>query len=426
MKIYLDSIGCRLNQSEIERMAMQFRQAGHTLVRKPEECDLAVVNSCAVTNAAVSDSRRLIRNLHRRNTHAEITVTGCWSTLEPAEAAALPGVSAVIPNRCKHQLTSKIRGVPASPASSEDMDRAPIPGVRHRTRAFIKVQDGCDNHCTYCITTIARGPSRSEPIEHVLAEVHAANKAGVNEIVLTGVQLSGYGRDLPGSPSIVTLVRLILAQTDIPRVRLSSLEPWGLPRDLLQLWEDRRVCRQLHLPLQSGSAHTLRRMGRPILPQAYARLVDSARTAIPGLAVTTDIIVGFPGESEDDFNESLAFIRALNFSKIHVFTYSPRPETAAARLPGAIPINVARERNRLVRECSRISQDQFRSRFLHKTTPVLWESGQKVGTNKWEMRGLTDNYILVRAYSDHDRWNQLTPVRLVNLEENTIYGEIEG
>ncbi len=253
MKIYLATIGCRLNQSEIESMAMQFRAAGHEIVASPEQAEIAVVNTCAVTNDAAADSRRRIRGIARAGV-GQIITTGCWATLQPKEAAALPNVLKVIPNNQKDNLVSETVQRPPSIASSFDIEpliRQPLPGLHRRTRAFIKVQDGCDNHCTFCITTVARGEGRSRPVADVLLDIQHALEGGTKEIVLTGVHLGSWGQDL--GMHLRDLIQAILRETDVPRLRLSSLEPWDLDADFFSLWEDPRLMPHLHLPLQSGS-----------------------------------------------------------------------------------------------------------------------------------------------------------------------------
>ncbi len=297
MNIYLDTIGCRLNQSEIETFARQFCAAGHMLVASPDQADLVVINTCTVTSQAASDSRQKIRQAARLGA-AEIVATGCWATMEPEAAAALPRVSHVITNLDKDHLVASL--LPASPSERAETPttRQPLPGAHQRTRAFIKVQDGCDNRCTYCITCLARGPSRSHSIQAIQQDVAAALAGGALEIVLTGVHLGAWGADLHPASELTNLIQALLADPHLPRLRLSSLEPWDLELRFFALWQDARLCRHLHLPLQSGCAATLRRMARKTTPQAYAQLVQNARAAIPGIAITTDIIVGFPGESE--------------------------------------------------------------------------------------------------------------------------------
>jgi threonylcarbamoyladenosine tRNA methylthiotransferase MtaB len=330
MRIYLDTIGCRLNQSEIEQYARQFRAAGHFLVESPEAADLVVVNTCAVTAAAVSDSRQKIRQVARQSA-AKIVATGCWSTLEPEAVEKLPGVTHVIPNKDKDNLVSSLLHSPSEVFDLEFIERQPLPGARLRTRAFIKVQDGCDNRCTFCVTTIARGAGRSRSISQVISDVRSALSGDSKEIVLTGVHLGSWGKDLSPDLHLKDLVQAILDDTDIPRLRLSSLEPWDLDGRFFEMWQNRRLCRHLHLPLQSGSRTILRRMARKTTPDSFARLISTARAAIPDVAITTDVIVGFPGESEAEFAVSIRFIEEMNFLRRgHVFSYSARPGTAAA------------------------------------------------------------------------------------------------
>jgi threonylcarbamoyladenosine tRNA methylthiotransferase MtaB len=422
MKIYLDTIGCRLNQAEIEQYARQFRLAGHTLVPNPEQADLAVVNTCAVTSAAVSDSRQKIRQIARHGVR-QIAVTGCWSTLNPADAAALAGVRQVIPNLQKDRLVPDLLQVSLLEFDPQSIGRQPIPGARSRTRAFIKVQDGCNNRCTFCVTALARGPGRSRPIPAVLADIWAASDA--REIVLTGVHLGSWGQDLlPASP-LHHLVEAILKETEVPRLRLSSLEPWDLQAGFFHLWQDPRLCRHLHLPLQSGCAATLRRMARKTTPESFAALVAAARLAIPDVAITTDIITGFPGESEAEFQESLAFVRQMHFAGGHVFTYSARPGTAAALLPGQVPHPLRKERNARMRAVFAEASQAYQSAFIDQVMPVLWESAAGLGEDGWEMSGLTGNYLRVNARSSRSLWNQITPVRLSALTPDGLFGQVQ-
>jgi threonylcarbamoyladenosine tRNA methylthiotransferase MtaB len=422
MKIYLDTIGCRLNQAEIEQYACQFRLAGHTLVPDPEQADLAVVNTCAVTSAAVSDSRQKIRQLARHGVR-QIAVTGCWSTLNPTDAAALAGVRRVIPNLQKDRLVPDLLQVALPEFDPQEAGRQPIPGARQRTRAFIKVQDGCNNRCAFCVTTMARGPGRSRPIPAVLADIRAAGDS--REVVLTGVHLGSWGQDLlPASP-LQHLVEAILKETDVPRLRLSSLEPWDLHAGFFRLWQDPRLCRHLHLPLQSGCAATLRRMARKTTPESFAALVAAARLAIPDVAITTDIITGFPGESEAEFQESLAFVRQMHFAGGHVFAYSARPGTAAARLPDQVPHLQRKERNARMRAVFAEASQAYQSAFIGQVMPVLWESAAGLGEDGWEMSGLTGNYLRVNAKASRSLWNQITPVRLSTLTPDGLFGQVQ-
>lgn len=405
-------------------MAQQLRQAGHTLAANPEASDLVLINTCSVTAAAAADSRGKIRSAHRKNNQAQIVLTGCWSDVEPENAASLPGVTKVIPNDSKDTLIPDMLGLPLETFDSISIPRQPIPGIRKRTRAFIKVQDGCDNRCTFCITTVARGPSLSQPIERVVAEIQSAIAGGVKEVILTGAQLSAYGRDHADGIDLACLLQTILKETDIPRIRLSSMEPWELPEGLLSVMQNSRICRQLHLPLQSGCDRTLRRMGRPYQTEDYAHIIAAARETVPGLAITTDVIVGFPDETENEFEESVEFIDAMAFTKAHVFIYSPRPKTAASLLPNRVPFQIARQRSKKIRQVVKCSAHAFRTRFIGEVLTVLWETAMEQSSRNWKLSGLTDNYM--RVYSNHDTQllNILTDVRLTDVEGEAMRGEV--
>ncbi|RCK71823.1 MAG: tRNA-t(6)A37 methylthiotransferase [Anaerolineae bacterium] len=427
-RVYLDMVGCRLNQSELESFARQFRAAGYTIVDTPDQADWVVINTCTVTAAADADSRAKARQAFRAGAK-QIALTGCWATLHPAEALSLPGVQRVIPNDQKESLVSQITEV----YDLEPLEREPLPGLRHRTRAFLKVQDGCDNHCTFCVTRLARGKGRSRPIAAVLADIQAALGEGkdgaddappAREIVLSGVHLGSWGKDFSPPLHLRHLIQAILQDTDVPRLRLSSLEPWDLDEGFFRLWENPRLCRHLHLPLQSGCAATLRRMARKCSPEGYAHLVATARALIPGLAVTTDIIVGFPGEDENEFAQSLAFIQQMEFSGGHVFVFSPRPGTAATRLSQPVSPSIARARSQQVRESLSVSAQAFRQRFLGSTVKVLWESRRGQTPQGWILSGLSDNYLRVRTVTSQPLDNQISEVRLTAIAAEEMIGVV--
>jgi threonylcarbamoyladenosine tRNA methylthiotransferase MtaB len=423
MKVYLDTVGCRLNQSEIETYARQFRAAGHTLVATPGEADLVVINTCTVTAAASSDSRQKIRQFSRSGAK-QIVATGCWATLNLQGALALPGVSQVVFNAEKDNLVSDLLHISPEVFDLEPMERIPIPGARSRTRAFIKVQDGCDNRCTFCITTIARGPGRSRPIRQVLSDIQAALRGGSQEIVLTGVHLGSWGHDFEPDMHLSDLVKAILADCDLPRLRLSSLGPWDLNEEFFTLWQDPRLCPHLHLPLQSGSPATLRRMARKTSPTAFTSLVEAARRSIPGIAITTDIIAGFPGESETEFAETLALVEQMGFAGGHVFTYSARSGTAAARMPAQVPVPLRKERNARMRQVLAVSARRYQRSFLGQTLPVLWEQSSPNGERDWEVSGLTGNYLRITAQSSENLWNRISFVRLEEIIEDGLQGNL--
>lgn len=422
MKIYLDMIGCRLNQSEIERMAAQFRAAGHEIVAAAAEADVVVVNTCAVTGKAVADSRKKIRQALRGGAQ-QVIATGCWATLDPQETAALAEVVQVVGNEEKGTLVADFLGLAVDEFVPGMIARRPLPGAHSRTRAFIKAQDGCDNFCTFCVTRLARGASRSVPLAEVLADIRAAQAGGTQEVVLTGVNLEAWGRDLTDRLHLRDLLVAVLAETDVPRLRLSSLEPWGLPDDFFGLWKDPRLCRHLHLPLQSGSAATLKRMSRKTTPAAFAQLVERARAACPEMAITTDIISGFPGEGEAEFSESLEFVRQMAFAGGHVFTFSARPGTPAARMAGQVPLAERRARNAALQAVLAASAQVYRQQFLGQTLPVLWESADAREAG-WRLSGLSDNYLRVEGFSPVRAVNTIQHVRLLEERQERMWGEL--
>jgi threonylcarbamoyladenosine tRNA methylthiotransferase MtaB len=411
MKVYLDTIGCRLNQSEIEMIAGQFRMAGHTITGSPAEADLVVVNTCAVTSEAASDSRQKIRQAVRAGA-AGVIATGCWTTLDPMGAAGLPGVVRVVVNEDKERLVRDLLDLPDEVFDREPLSRQPLPGLHQRTRAFIKVQDGCDNFCTFCITRVARGASRSRPTSEVLRDIQSALDGGTREIVLTGVQLGSWGRELERTLHLRHLVETILDETNVPRLRLSSLEPWELDQAFFELWQEPRLCRHLHLPLQAGAAATLQRMARKTTPGEYARLVELARRVSPDIAITTDILTGFPGESDTDFAEGLAFVDSMQFAGGHVFTFSARPGTPAAKYKDQVPGNIRKARSAAVRAALAASTERYARRFTGTELKVLWESADSSGPDGWRFHGLSDNYLRVHAVAPEQLWNQISTVRL--------------
>ena len=425
MKIFLDSIGCRLNQAEIEKIGAQFRSAGHQIVGNAEDADLAVINTCTVTRAAAADSRKVIRRTKRAGVD-EIAATGCWVTMEPQKAAELS--EHVVLNAQKDNLVSNFLNLKPSNFDLEPLARAPLPGTRARTRAFIKVQDGCDNECTFCITTMARGAGYSLSLDSVLADIKNALDGGAQEIVLTGVHLGSWGQRFRAAPGLRVpfseLLGAILEQTSAPRLRLSSLEPWGLEPDLFTLWRDPRLLPHLHLPLQSGSDTVLRRMRRKTSRAAFRELVVAARAEIPNLAITTDVIAGFPGETEEEFAETLDFVQEIDFAGGHIFTYSPRQGTPAARMKGQLPKHVRKARNAALRAVFAEMAAGYREKFIGETMSVLWESSLRTDESGLQIMGLTENYLRVIAPAEESRWNQVDQVKLLAAEGDVLRGEI--
>lgn len=424
MKFYLESIGCRLNRSEIEQLADEIHASGHRIVQHAAQADIVILNTCAVTQAAVSDSRQRCRQLAAEGAD-RIVLTGCWASLEPSHAANLPGILNVIPNASKDNLVHNLLSHQVIKSDLDLPKRNEFPSTIRKTRAFIKVQDGCNHHCSFCITTIARGRSQSHPIRTVLERVAAARKTGHKEVVLCGVQLGAWGHDLKPRMTLDQLLRALLAQTDIPRLRLSSLEPWALSPQLLELWQDPRLCRHLHLPLQSGSASILRRMSRRINPVRFEDRLQFVRSLVPGIAVTTDLIVGFPGEGEREFEESLAFVDRMNFSGGHVFTYSARPGTEAAKYSDQVPRPIRRERGLAMRQILKASTRSFSEARVGTISTVLWEGMATRDPSGWKLGGWSDEYLRVHAHHPIKRINTIDQVLLTAVTPEGMLGVIQ-
>jgi threonylcarbamoyladenosine tRNA methylthiotransferase MtaB len=421
MKVYLDSIGCRLNQSEIEKLGRQFREAGHELVGSAADADLVVVNTCAVTAAASADSRKKIRHAARAG-NVRIVATGCYATIDPRTVSELPSVEFIISNTEKDHLVGQVTG--NTMLDQLDLSpRIPLPGDHKRTRAFIKVQDGCDNFCTFCITRIARGKSRSISKEVIFRDIEAALAGGVKEIVLTGVNLGSWGKEGAGQGSLGMLIQEMIHQLNPPRLRLSSLEPWDVDDDILHILKLPGFCHHLHLPLQSGSDEILTKMARGIDRKEYENTIKKIRDILPEIAVTTDIMVGFPGETDEFFEESLDFVQRMNFAGGHVFSYSLRPGTPAERFPDRINSGQIKIRSKRMREVIDHSALQYKENFLGREVEVLWERSAKAG-DYWELSGLSGSYISVTSVMNEDLYNCISRVSVERVVNGSLIGKI--
>ena len=346
LRIHLSALGCRLNEAELEQWAAAFTKAGDQITTHVEHADVMVMNTCAVTAEAVRKSRQKIQRLQRDNPAAKLVVSGCYSELTTSSELASLGIDLVVPNSQKSDLVNLTRDAffrPEMPQSATIPAEAAL-FTRNRHRAFIKIQDGCRYRCTFCIVTVARGAERSRSILDIVEEVRELHRRQVQEVVLTGVHVGGYGSDLDSN--LVDLVSALLNDTDIPRIRFASVEPWDLSPGFIDLFTNPRVLPHMHLPLQSGCDTVLRRMARRCKSAEFAHLTANLRDNVPNFNVTTDIIAGFPGETDTEWQESLAFIATQAFGHIHAFTYSERDGTRAATLPDSVPMMVRQQRSR--------------------------------------------------------------------------------
>ncbi len=419
--------GCKLNQADSDMLARRFAAAGYRLVQSPAKADVFVLNTCTVTSTADSKARQALRAAARANPHALIVATGCYAQRSRDELSQVEGVSLVVGNTEKAELPAMVTalleqrntGANSHPRVSSALDYSVQPAANiRRNRSMVKIQEGCDQVCAYCIVPKVRGRERSIPPESLVEQINQRVAEGCLEVVLTGTQLGTYGFDIPGA-TLTRLLERILAETAVPRLRVSSLQPQEINPRLLELWQDPRLCRHFHIPLQSGSDRILEMMRRRYTTGLFAEKVDLVRNTVPGSGVTADLIAGFPGETEAEFQESLAFATSMAFSDMHIFPYSPRPGTSAVYLSGPVSQPVKKARTTQLLAMAKESFEAFRSYQLGQTHPVLWESSTRQdGGLKW--RGLTGNYIRVYTHSRNNLGNTITPARFEELTGDDV------
>jgi threonylcarbamoyladenosine tRNA methylthiotransferase MtaB len=436
---FVQSFGCRATQADGAALDRQLAAQGLNPANSALEADLVVLNTCTVTAAADQDARASIRRIHRENPDAKIMVTGCYAQRAPREIAALPGVTWVVGNSHKHRvaeiaaptqfrseeyvaqqeysqsvsprnfvsLETVSLSVPAFTLVGDifahtELIAAPVfagETVGEKTRPNLKVQDGCDNRCSFCIIPSVRGQSRSMPLERVLEEANALVEAGYREIVLSGINLGRWGRDFQPQHRFEQLLRALLEHTGIEKVRISSVEPMDWSDELIALVaSSSRIAKHAHVPLQSGSDRILRRMHRKYRPWHYAEKIRKIHEAMPDAAIGADVMVGFPGETDELFEESRSFIEHLPFTYLHVFTYSSRPGTPSAAMPDQVPVHVARERNRVLRELAAEKNSAFRKSFVGRSLEVIT---LHAGGDGWT-EALSDNYLKVRLAGEYE------------------------
>ncbi|MDI6710013.1 MAG: tRNA (N(6)-L-threonylcarbamoyladenosine(37)-C(2))-methylthiotransferase MtaB [Bacillota bacterium] len=423
------TLGCKVNQYETEGLAEQFARRGYDIVPFGGPADVYVVNTCTVTHIGDKKSRQLIRRARRANPAAFIVATGCYAQVAPDEVEAV-GADLVVGTRGREHLAELVderlgrRDGPQRAVAEFDaacvFEELPISRTAGRARAYIKVQEGCRDFCTYCIVPHARGPLRSRPPERVLEEAARLVAHGYVEIVLTGTHLGAWGRDLAGTPPLADLVSRVAEVPGLLRLRLSSIEPLEITPALVGLMASSAViCPHLHIPLQSGDDEVLRRMGRRYTTREYALLVEHARSRIRDLAVTTDVMVGFPGETEEQFARSLAFVRRTAFSGLHVFKYSPRRGTPAAAFPAQVPAAVKEKRSDALLALDGDLRQAFASRYVGRTVEVLVEE-----VRGGRAAGLTGNYLRVSFPGNEGMIGRLQKVRLLRTEEGSLTGAV--
>ncbi|MDF1565768.1 MAG: MiaB/RimO family radical SAM methylthiotransferase [Deltaproteobacteria bacterium] len=431
MLVRLETLGCRLNLGEIHALGRALRLRGHRVVGPGQPADLVVLNSCTVTHVADRKSRKTLRRLRRNHPEAKLIVTGCFAAeladqASAAERVLALGADRVIDNLEKDRLLEHLEAEGLLPPGGASPDAGGLEDPRlSTTRAFLKAQDGCDQACSFCVVTLARGAARSVDPDALLAEVRGLLREGFQEIVLSGVHLGGYGKEWPGGPDLAGLVARILDETELPRLRLSSVEPWDLSPAFFERFAHPRLMPHLHLPLQSGSDRILKRMARRTSRERFSAIVAGVRAVRPDVAITSDLIVGFPGETEEDFAVSLELCERLGLAGLHVFPFSPREGTAAATFEGQILPELRETRmlealalaSRLEQRCWQASIGQER--------PVLWESFEESEEGRTHS-GLTDHYQRVTTLTadELDLRGRVLPTRLTAFEPTGLVGTL--
>ncbi len=432
-KIAFYTLGCKVNQADTASMENLFLRSGHQLVSFDGEADVYIINTCVVTNTGQRKSRQTIHRAIRKNPNALIVVTGCYPQTAAEEVKAIAGVDMIIGNqdraqivqlveeRLAHRQTDTLDAVHKLTASTAFEEMA-AGDITDKTRAFLKIQEGCNQFCTYCIIPYARGPLRSRSLESIRTETQRLISAGFKEIVLIGIHLGCYGKENPNGPTLYDAVKTVLEVPGVQRLRLGSLESVEVePRLLTLMQEDARFCRHLHLPLQSGCDKTLQAMHRPYTTAKFQTLLADIKTKVPDIAITTDVIVGFPGETEADFETTCKFAESCGFSKMHIFPFSARKGTPAEKFAGAVTEAVKKERADILGRIDETMHKAFLQAMVGQTAEILFE--QPAGEDYFE--GLTGNYQRVFVKSGgRNLGGEILPVKITAFDGEKLLGEI--
>lgn len=430
-RVAFHTLGCKVNQYETEAMEELFQKSGYNIVDENEQADVYVINTCTVTNLSDRKSRQFIRKSKKINDDSLIAVVGCYSQVSPEEVEKINGVDVIIGTSernkivelCEKARDSKEKiNIVRSIKTYKEFEKINIDEIKSKTRAFLKIQDGCNQFCSYCIIPYARGPIRSREYEDIEKEAYKLAKAGFKEIVLTGIHVASYGKDLK-KESLREVIEKISKIEGLERIRLSSVEPNLIDDEFMKtITNSKNVCDHFHLSLQSGSDSVLKRMNRKYSTREFLEKVEIIRKYMPDAGITTDIIVGFPGETDIEFKETLNFVKKVEFSRIHVFKYSPRKGTPAAIMENQIHGDIKSKRSEELIKLGDELTLEFNSRFKDRSLPVLFEEKTKRKNDTYE--GYTTNYIRVEAPSPNNLIGEIIDIKLKDVENISIKGEI--
>lgn len=425
------TLGCKVNQYETEAMMESFESAGYKIVDYSDFAEIYIINTCTVTNMGDRKSRQIIRRALDINPDAFVAVVGCYSQIAPDKVLDIPGVKLVVGTNERSRIVELVESAMQKDEKVNmvndimevrDFEEMSIHNYKSRTRAFLKIQEGCDQYCTYCIIPYARGHIRSRKPESIIKEVRELSENGFKEVVLTGIHVASYGKDIGGT-SLIDIIERIHEIPGIERIRMSSVDPNAMTEEFI----DRirvlpKMCRHFHLSLQSGCDETLKRMNRKYTTEDYRRVVKRLREVFPEVAITTDLIVGFPGETDEEFGKTAAFIDEMAFSGMHIFKYSPREGTPAAKYKNQIKPRVKEERSNIAIEIAKKNEIKFKKRFMGKKLKVLYE--QPIDDTKVLYEGLTDNYIRVVSESADDIKGKIIETLLLESKDDYVLGQI--
>ncbi len=429
-KVAFHTLGCKVNQYETQAMGELFEKEGYAVVSDEENADVYVINTCTVTNVGDKKSRQFIRRAKRNNPDAIIAVVGCYAQTAPKEVLSIEGVNIVIGTNERNKIVDAVKECKTNDKISlvddimkvKQFEEMSILDVKDKTRAFLKIQEGCNRYCTYCIIPYARGPIRSRGKLEIVEEIKALVEKGFKEVVLTGIHVASYGKDLAEDISLIDILKEVNKIEGLKRIRLSSLEPTLFTHEFLgELSQLEKICQHFHLSLQSGSTETLKRMNRKYTAEEYMEIVCRIRNVYPEVALTTDIIVGFPGETEEEFNTTYDFLQKVGFSEIHVFKYSPRTGTPAAKYKDQVDGLVKHYRSEKLIELGENMKLDYRRKFIGREKEVLFESISK--ENKDYVEGYTDNYLKVLTLNTEVNEGEVAIVTLKEMKEEYILGE---
>jgi len=419
------TLGCKTNQFESASMQESLQSAGYQVVPFDEGADLVIVNTCTVTNATDAQSRNLIRRARKLNDACRVVVTGCYAQVDPEALQDLPGVSLVIGNEEKQRLldflTEDQETTAVAVSDIRQVEKVCLPSLTTfsgRSRAFVQIQNGCDAFCSYCIIPYARGASRSAAPDEILQQIDGLVTSGFQEIVLTGIHIGGYGVDLDTPMTLNDLVRRIETETGVHRLRLGSIEPTELTDELLEtITSSQIICHHLHIPLQAGNDNVLQRMKRTYNTEFFGQLLDRVRASMPDAAICLDVITGFPGEAEEEFESAFNFISGLPVTDLHVFPYSKRPGTPAASYSGQVPGDVSKARAERLRHLAAEKHRSFAEGFIDDELEVVVESGVKEGL----LKGVSRNYLDIRFFGEADLSGQCVMVKPVCWKDESLH-----